>query len=264
MKRLTDRVAIVTGGASGIGAATVKRLAEEGARVVCADINDEAGTGVVAAVTSSGGVAAYEHCDVGDSTQVDALVARTVERFGRLDVMHNNAFATRAGYLVDLEPAAFEASLRVTLTGVFYGMRAAIRQMLAQGTGGSIINTASVDGLFADNVLGPYNAAKAAVINLTRSAALEYGRHGIRINSICPGAVSTPALKGVEKAMGEGSLARIAATHATGRLIDPVEIANVVVFLASEESSAIVGAAIVADGGVTIATGAPMQPPYPG
>jgi len=257
--RLAGRVAIVTGGASGIGRATVLRLGAEGARVVVVDINDEAGAAVVAA---AGDRTVYEHCDVGEPAEVAALVERTVTRFGRLDILHNNAVQTGGGYLVELEPEVWQASLRVTLNGVFYGMRYAIPQMLRQETGGVIINTASVDGLFADNQAGPYTAAKAGVVNLTRTAALEYGRHRIRVNSVCPGAVRTPLLQQVADVRGPGFLERLADTHALGRLIEPEEIASVVAFLASDDASAITGAAIVVDAGLTIKTGAHLFPPY--
>jgi meso-butanediol dehydrogenase / (S,S)-butanediol dehydrogenase / diacetyl reductase len=259
--RLADRVAIVTGGASGIGRATVLRLCGEGARVVVVDINDAAGAAVVAEARER---AVFEHCDVGEPAEVAALVERTVARFGRLDILHNNAVQTGGGYLVELEPEVWQASLRVTLNGVFYGMRYAIPHMLRQKTGGSIINTASVDGLFADNQAGPYTAAKAGVVNLTRTAALEYGRHRIRVNSICPGAVRTPLLQQVADVRGPGFFERLADTHALGRLIEPEEIASVVAFLASDDASAITGAAIVVDAGLTIKTGADLFPPYPG
>ena len=259
--RLADRVAIVTGGASGIGRATVLRLVAEGARVVVVDINDAAGAAVVAEARER---AVFEHCDVGEPAEVAALVERTVARFGRLDILHNNAVQTGGGYLVELEPEVWQASLRVTLNGVFYGMRYAIPHMLRQKTGGSIINTASVDGLFADNQAGPYTAAKAGVVNLTRTAALEYGRHRIRVNSICPGAVRTPLLQQVADVRGPGFFERLADTHALGRLIEPEEIASVVAFLASDDASAITGAAIVVDAGLTIKTGADLFPPYPG
>jgi len=259
--RLADRVAIVTGGASGIGRATVLRLVAEGARVVVVDINDAAGAAVVAEARER---AVFEHCDVGEPAEVAALVERTVARFGRLDILHNNAVQTGGGYLVELEPEVWQASLRVTLNGVFYGMRYAIPHMLRQKTGGSIINTASVDGLFADNQAGPYTAAKAGVVNLTRTAALEYGRHRIRVNSICPGAVRTPLLQQVADVRGPGFFERLADTHALGRLIEPEEIASVVAFLASDDASAITGAAIVVDAGLTIKTGADLFPPYSG
>src|SRR5256886_8616245 len=168
MGRLTGKVAIVTGGASGIGAATVRRFAEEGARVVCADIAGEAGERVVAAVRDAGGEAAYCHADVGTLAEVEAMVAFAVERYGGLDVIHNNAYWTGGGYVGELDPEIWERSLRGMLTGGFYRMRAAIPRMLACG-GGSIINTSSVEGLYCGSVGGAYNTAKGSIIKLTPS-----------------------------------------------------------------------------------------------
>src|SRR5213594_1705465 len=146
------------------------------------------------------------------------------------------------------------------LTGVFYGMRAAIPRMLERG-GGSIINTSSVEGLYGGILGSPYNTAKGGMINLTRSVALEYGRKNIRANCICPGAVLTPALERLA-VFGGRSLDDVAAMHALGRILRPEEIANVALFLASDESSAITGAAIVADGGLTCGLGITGLPPY--
>lgn len=260
MQRLAGKVAIVTGGASGIGAATVRRFAAEGARVVCADINDAGGAGVVASVEAAGGVAAFRHTDVTSLVDLEATVAFAVERYGGLDIMHNNAAMTGGGYVADIDPAVWEISLKVMLDGVFYGMKAAIPRMLARG-GGSIITTSSVAGMFAEMMSAPYCAAKAAVINLSRTVAIEYGRKGIRANCICPGAVETPLLDQV-LAIGRRSREQIGADHAIGRCLKPEEIANVALFLASDESSAITGAAIVADGGLTCRVNVADLPPF--
>src|SRR5947199_6787993 len=183
MGRLAGKVAIVTGGASGIGAATVRRFAEEGARVVCADIADEAGERSVAAVREAGGEVSYCHADVGALAEVEAMVAVAVERYGGLDVIHNNAYWTGGGYVGELDPEIWERSLRVMLTGVFYGMRAAIPRMLERG-GGSIINTSSVEGLYGGILGSPYNTAKGGMINLTRSVALVHSRESQPDNGV--------------------------------------------------------------------------------
>ena len=260
MGRLAGKVAIITGGASGIGAATVRRFAAEGAQVVCADINDEAGERVVAAVIASGGTAAYRHTDVGVLADLEATVGFAVEHFGGLDIIHNNAAASGGGYVADIDPDTWERSLRVMLTGVFYGMKAAIPAMLARG-GGSIVNTSSIESFVAEIMAAPYNTAKAGMINLTRTVAVEYGRKNIRANCICPGCVQTPLFE-LLASIAPKSRADIAAAHALGRLLQPEEIASVALFLASEESSAITGAAIVADGGLTCMSPISGFPPF--
>jgi meso-butanediol dehydrogenase / (S,S)-butanediol dehydrogenase / diacetyl reductase len=262
MGRIGGKVAIITGGASGIGAATVRRFAAEGAAVVCADINDDAGAAVVAAVQAAGGRAAYHHTDVSSLADLQAAVAFAVERFGGLDVIHNNAAWSGGGYVADIDPEIWDRSLRVMLTGVFYGMKAAIPAMLARG-GGSIINTSSVEAFVAEIMAAPYNTAKAGMINLARTVAVEYGRKNIRANCICPGVVETPLFEMLVQ-ISPKSRAEIAATHALGRLIQPEEIANVALFLASDESSAITGAAIVVDGGLTCNSPISGFPPYGG
>ena len=259
MGRLDGKVAIVTGGASGIGAATARRFVAEGARVVIADLNDEAGEGVARAL---GSAAAYRHADVGSLADLEAAVAFARERFGGLDVMHNNAAMSGGGYVAEIEPEVWEQSLRVMLTGVFYGTRAAIPALLARG-GGSIISTSSVEGFFGEMMAAPYCTAKAGIINLMRTVALEYGRRNIRANCICPGAVDTPML-GLLAQVSLRSREDLAAQHAIGRILRPEEIANVALFLASDESSAITGAAIVADGGLTCGLGITGLPPYGG
>jgi meso-butanediol dehydrogenase/(S,S)-butanediol dehydrogenase/diacetyl reductase len=249
MGRLSGKVAIVTGGASGIGAATVRRFAAEGASVVIADVNEVGGARVAGEVTAAGGTAAFRRADVGVLADLEAVVAFAVSEFGGLDVIHNNAASTGGGYVGELDPAVWEQSLRVMLDGVFYGMRAALPALLARG-GGAIVNTSSVEGFYGEIMAAPYCTAKAGLITLTRTVALEYGRRNIRANCICPGAVDTPLLH-MLASVGTNSVERLAARHAVGRILRPEEIANVALFLASDESSAITGAAIVADGGLT-------------
>jgi NAD(P)-dependent dehydrogenase (short-subunit alcohol dehydrogenase family) len=262
MGRLDGKVAIVTGGASGIGAATLRRFAAEGARVVCADIDDGGGEEVAGAIRAAGGEAAFHHTDVAQLADLESAVAFARARYGGLDVIHNNAAWTGGGYVSEIDPEIWDRSLQVMLTGVFYGMRAAIPAMLARG-GGAIINTSSVEGFIAEIMAAPYNTAKAGVINLTRTVAVEYGARKIRANCICPGCVETPLFARVLDFTTRTREA-IAADHALGRLIRPEEIANVALFLASDESSAITGAAIVADGGLTCRSPITGFPPYGG
>jgi len=259
MGALDGKVAIITGGAGGMGAAHARRFVAEGARVVIADVNDEAGEGVARAL---GAAAAHRHTDAGSLADLEAAVAFAVARFGGLDVMHNNAALTGGGYVAEIEPEVWELSLRVMLTGVFYGMRAALPALLARG-GGSIISTSSVEGFFGEMMAAPYCTAKAGIINLTRTVAIEYGRKNIRANCICPGVVDTPML-GLLAQVSRRSREDLAAQHAIGRLLRPEEIANVALFLASDESSAITGAAIVADGGLMCGLGITGLPPYGG
>jgi NAD(P)-dependent dehydrogenase (short-subunit alcohol dehydrogenase family) len=255
--RLDGKVAVVTGGASGIGAATCRRFVEEGAAVVVADVNDDAGPSLA---SSLGATAAFRHTDVAKLADLEATVAFAVERFGGLDVMHNNAAWSGGGYVHDIDPAIWDQSLQVMLTGVFYGMKAAIPAMLARG-GGSIINTASIEGIVAEIMAAPYNTAKAGMINLSRTVAIEYGRKHIRSNCICPGVVDTP-LAAMLLAIAPKSRAAVEAEHAIGRLIRPEEIANVALFLASDESSAVTGTALVVDGGLISKSPISGFPPY--
>ena len=248
---------MVTGGASGIGAATCRRFVAEGASVVVADLNDDAGESLA---RSLGSQAAFRHTDVASLADVEAAVAIAIQRFGGLDVMHNNAAWSGGGYVHTIDPVVWDQSLQIMLTGVFYGMKAAIPAMLERG-GGSIINTASIEGIVAEIMAAPYNTAKAGMINLSRTVAIEYGRKGIRSNCICPGVVDTP-MAALLLSIAPKPRAAVEAEHAIGRLIRPEEIANVALFLASDESSAITGAAIVVDGGLISKSPISGFPPY--
>ena len=259
MGRLEGKVAIVTGGASGIGAATCRRFVAEGARVVIADVSDEAG---LAFARELGSAAAFHHTDVARLADLEATVAFAVERFGGLDVMHNNAAWSGGGYVHEIDPVIWDQSIQIMLTGVFYGMKTAIPAMLARG-GGSIVNTASIEGIVAEIMAAPYNTAKAGMINLSRTVAIEYGRKNIRSNCICPGVVDTP-MAALLLSIAPKSRAEVEAEHAIGRLIRPEEIANVALFLASDESSAVTGAAIVVDGGLISKSPISGFPPYGG
>ena len=255
--RLDGKVAVVTGGASGIGAATCRRFVAEGARVVVADLNDDAGESFLREL---GSAAAFKRTDVGSLADVEAAVALAVERFGGLDVMHNNAAWSGGGYTHEIEPAIWDRSIQIMLTGVFYGMKAAIPAMLARGSG-SIITTASIEGIVAEIMAAPYNTAKAGIINLSRTVAIEYGRKQIRANCICPGVVDTP-MAALLLSIAPKSRAMVEDEHAIGRLIRPDEIANVALFLASDESSAVTGSAIVVDGGLISRSPISGFPPY--
>jgi meso-butanediol dehydrogenase/(S,S)-butanediol dehydrogenase/diacetyl reductase len=253
MGKLDNRIAVITGAGSGIGAATARLFAAEGAQVVIADI-DEAGGEKVAAELGSAG--AFCKTDVRNPSQVEAMVKFTVDRFGRLDVIHNNAFYTTVGAVGEMSIDGWLKTLSVTLSGVFYGMRFALPQMLAQG-GGAIVNTASISGLFGDYRMGAYNAAKAGVVNLTKTAAIEYARKNIRINAVCPGMIATPPVVSMLGATRDPDRTNrnAAESHPIGRLGKPEEIAKVVLFLASDDASFMTGSIVVADGGATAHTG---------
>ncbi len=248
MGKLDGKVALVTGGSGGIGSATLRRFVKEGAAVVCADIDEEGGEKIVEELQSSGGRARFARCDVTKLEEITASVNSAVEEFGRIDVLFNNAATSTGGYVADLDPEGWDHSLRVMLTAAMYGMKAAIPHMLAQG-GGSIISTSSIYGHVSSAGNAPYATAKAGLINLTRTAAIEYGRKGIRVNAVCPGAVDTPMLDAVV-GLGLKSRKAIAEMHALGRTITPEEVANLVFFLASDESSGITGQSIIIDGGL--------------
>lgn len=262
MKRFEDKVAIVTGGASGIGAASLRRLAEEGASVVCADIDDERGAAVVAELEASGARALFQHTDVGELSQVEACVATTVRELGGLDVMMNNAFWSSGGWVHTLDPEGWERSIRVMLTAVFYGCRAAIPALLERG-GGAIVNTASIEAFGGEMMASPYSTAKAGVVNFTRNVAIEYGRSGIRANAICPGVVETPLYENFEK-VAPRSREEVENLHALGRLIQPEEIASAVAFLCSDDASAVTGHAMVIDAGLTAHINLAGFSPYAG
>ena len=249
-ERFAGRVAIVTGGASGIGAASATALAAEGARVVVADVDRDRGPTVAREV---GGT--FEWVDVADHGQGTRLVADTSRTMGRLDVLVANAFATAFGSIESLGVAEWSRTLDVTLTAVFTGLRAAIPVMRAQGSG-AVVNVASISGLGGDRGLAAYNAAKAGVINLTRTAALELARAGIRVNAVCPGLIDTPALRRAFSRLPEREPKAREAVP-VGRFGRPEEVARAILFLASDDASYVTGTTLVVDGGLAAGTGIP-------
>jgi meso-butanediol dehydrogenase/(S,S)-butanediol dehydrogenase/diacetyl reductase len=254
--RLNDKISLITGAASGIGEATAKTFAREGASVVIADLNDEGGHRVVAQIRDSGGTAEFVHADIGQPKEVEAMIKSAVDRFGRLDILHNNAVFAAPGHVGEVALEGWQKTIDVGLTAYWYATKCAIAEMMPRKRG-AIVNTASISGLGGDYMMGAYNTIKAGVINLTRVTGIEYARKGIRCNAVCPGPITTPPLMGLLKASPQKITDTICETIPMGRLGEPQEIANVVLFLASDEASYVTGAFFVADGGLTAHTGMP-------
>lgn len=249
--RLEGKVAIVTGGASGIGLATVRKFVQEGARVLIADINLASAQAAVELIESEGfdGSTAAAKVDVSNFDEVQAIVAAAVETFGRLDVMFNNAGIAGGKPLLEHDPAVdYEPMIRIDQDGVYYGILAAGRQFRAQGGGGVIISTSSIYGEQAAELSFTYSAAKAAVISFTRSAAYELAEQGTRVVAITPGRVGTAIIN----QFSDELKSTFAAEQLRGVMTEPSEIANVVAFLASDESNVINGTVVHVDDGYSV------------
>lgn len=252
MTNLSGKVAVITGGASGMGAGTARVMVRAGAKVVLGDLNADLLAELCAELGADNAVG--QVCDVSDEADVTRLVDAAAERFGRLDILFNNAGIGGLGSVVETSTDLWRKVLDVDLAAVFFGSRAAVPHMRAGG-GGAIINNASVSGMFGDYGMASYCAAKGGVINLSRNMALDFARDGIRVNCICPGAIDTPLLSGMKAAPGLFD-AFIRAVPMK-RLGNPSEIGEVVAFLASDAASYVTGAVIPVDGGLTSKTGWP-------
>jgi dihydroanticapsin dehydrogenase len=247
--RIAGKACIVTGAGSGIGKATAIRLAEEGARVTCVDLNEDA---VRATAAEIGDTAFAVAADVSDDAQVRAYTDGTVKRWGKLDVAFNNAGVNLPAVFHEVSDEIIDRTLAVNIKGVIFGCRAAIPHML-RGGGGSIINTGSVNSLVSEPYLSIYAASKGAILMLSRSIALDYAKENIRCNCLCPGWVDTPVNYAHAEMLGglQHVYDTIDSFQPIGRPGEPREIANVVLFLASDESSFMTGSAVVADGAMT-------------
>ncbi|WP_115787178.1 glucose 1-dehydrogenase [Arthrobacter silvisoli] len=248
MERVIDKVALVTGAARGIGAATAARLHGEGARVVLADVLDDEGKETAERIGSG---ALYVHLDVTSPQDWEAAVAAAVDTFGGLNILVNNAGIVNFASIEDYTLEQWNSVIAVNLTGTFNGIKAAI-PALKKSKGGSIINVSSTAGLRGYEQIPGYTASKFGVRGLTKSAALDLGRHGIRVNSVHPGVISTPMTAGMTLDMSHVAISRMG---------HPGEVAELILYLASDDSSFVTGAEFVIDGGDTAGT---VTPPAAG
>ena len=245
MARFTDKVAIVTGAAGGIGAATARRLAAEGAGVAIADIQDGLGEVTAGGIREAGGKAFYRHCDVSSLADWQALADMTLQHFGRLDIVHNNAYTIVYAPMHELDESAWDRQIDVCLKQVFLSVKTCMPHLLA--TGGVMINTSSVHALMGFQQHGAYDASKGAISAMTRTLAVEYGPT-VRVNAVLPGGILTAAWAHTTPEYQEA----FARQTVAGRLGRPEEIAAALCFLASDDASYITGANLVVDGGWSI------------
>ncbi len=257
--RLKDKVALITGAASGIGRATATLFGQEGAKVMCADLDGEGAERMARQITDSGGVAASLQADVSQAADAERMVRQTVEQWGQLDVLVNNAGIYFVLPLTQVPEEEWDRLMSINLKGVYLGSKYAIPQMVGQGKG-AIVNTASIAGLRGSANWTTYCASKGGVIQLTKALAMELGRMNVRVNCVCPGIIDTGMLdqavvmQGVDKAELSATIGEM---HPMGRIGRPEEVAAAILFLASEEASFITGVALSVDGGLW--AGSPAQ-----
>ena len=256
MGRVDNKVAIVTGGAMGIGKAAALALAREGAKVVVADVDDAEGAATVEEIRQAGGEALFHHTNVGLSADVEQLIQVAIDRYGKLDVLFNNVGIALAGSATEMTEEEWNRVININLTSVWRGMKYAIPHMIRNG-GGSIINTSSVQGLVGFPGWAGYAASKGGINALTQQATVDYAQYNVRINAIAPGTIETPmntrifaTVENPQELMeGWNSL------HPIGRFGQPEEVAAAVVFLASDEASFVAGTVLRVDGGMVIKGG---------
>lgn len=253
MKRdglVEGKVALVTGAGSGIGRASALKFVREGAKVVVTDFDPKGGEETLQMIKKAGGEGIFIRADVTSKNDVETMVSKAVEIYGRLDCAHNNAGGTGSGKLLtEISDEQLERNININLKGTWHCMRAEIEQMLKQG-GGAIVNTASAAGLMGYRLAGDYISTKHAVIGMTKAAALDYATRGIRANCVCPGITNTPRV--TQSKGGEKLTAMLASLQPPNKLVEPEDIANAAVWLCSSESAFINGHALPVDGGMTI------------
>ena len=263
MGRLDGKVAVITGGASGMGRATVELFLREGARVLVADLNAENGRTLLAELATAGFSerVGFERTDVAEEPQVAAMLERARERFGRLDVLFNNAGVGGAfGPITEIAVEDWDFTQAVLLRSVFLGIKHGARILIAQGEGGSILNTASIAGLRGGGGPQAYSAAKAGVVNLTQTTAVELAQHHIRVNAICPGIVVTPLM---DRGQPERAAARAQGLQPWPEAGSVDDIAHAALYLACDESRFVTGQTVTVDGGL-MAAGPKLYGRYPG
>ena len=248
-KRLDGKVAVVTGSTSGIGRASAELYAEQGARVVINGRRRELGQEVVDGIIAQGGTASYCYADLSKSEEVVALIEHAIQTYGRIDVLMNNAYSGRNASVLDLSEAEWDATYAVMLKAPIIACKTALPHMIEQG-GGAIVNTSSVHGVLAARANAPYNTFKAALINLTRQMAIDYGRYGVRANALCPGRIVTEG-KVLFLEANPDEVRRQKYTYPLGRPGSMRECAYAALFLACDESSFVTGHALLVDGGLT-------------
>lgn len=244
--KFENKVVIITGGASGIGEASTRAFAKEGATVVIADFSDR-GQEIVDELNNAGSQALFVKTDVSNEEQVKNLINKTVEKFGKLDVMFANAGIAKDAPAVDLSFEDWKRTIDINLSGVFLCDKYAIEQFLQQGNGGVVVNSGSIHSFVALPATTAYASAKGGVRLLTQNLCTAYAKDNIRVNAVCPGYIETPLLKELDAETKAG----LAAMHPQGRLGKPEEIANAVLFLASDEASFVNGTTLLVDGGYT-------------